>query len=68
MFIFRLTDENGKDFNAYFNDLFIKPYTRVGPYMVGIVTGYIMYETEGSMPFKGRVKNAVGLAIIPVTV
>ncbi|XP_060066014.1 nose resistant to fluoxetine protein 6-like [Ylistrum balloti] len=31
---------------AYFNDYYIVPYCRIGTYVVGIITGYILYKTE----------------------
>lgn len=31
---------------AYFNDYYITPYCRIGTYIVGIITGYILYKTE----------------------
>ncbi|CAC5425124.1 unnamed protein product [Mytilus coruscus] len=30
----------------YFNNYYIKPYTRMGPYLVGIYTGYILYKIK----------------------
>lgn len=30
----------------YFNDYYIKPYCRVGPYIVGIFCGYFLYKTD----------------------
>ncbi|XP_033732240.1 nose resistant to fluoxetine protein 6-like [Pecten maximus] len=30
----------------YFNDYYIVPYCRIGTYVVGIITGYILYKTE----------------------
>ncbi|KAJ8321300.1 hypothetical protein KUTeg_001158 [Tegillarca granosa] len=34
------------DQEAYFVDYYIKPYCRMGPYIVGILTGYILYKTN----------------------
>ncbi|XP_076091676.1 nose resistant to fluoxetine protein 6-like [Mytilus galloprovincialis] len=36
-------DKNAMD---YFNNYYIKPYTRMGPYLVGIYTGYILYKIK----------------------
>ncbi|RUS88830.1 hypothetical protein EGW08_003375 [Elysia chlorotica] len=30
----------------YFNVYYVKPYCRIGPYLVGMITGYILYRTE----------------------
>ncbi|XP_069123536.1 nose resistant to fluoxetine protein 6-like [Argopecten irradians] len=34
-------------FDNYFNDYYIVPWCRMGPYIVGIVTGYVIYRTNG---------------------
>ncbi|CAH1786288.1 unnamed protein product, partial [Owenia fusiformis] len=31
---------------AGFQNIYIKPYTRIGPYLVGFVVGYILYRTN----------------------
>ncbi|XP_069112030.1 nose resistant to fluoxetine protein 6-like isoform X2 [Argopecten irradians] len=31
----------------YFDNYYIKPYCRMGPYIVGMMTGYILYRTKG---------------------
>ena len=31
---------------SFFNDYYVKPYCRIGAYIVGIMTGYIMYSTD----------------------
>ncbi|XP_062571953.1 LOW QUALITY PROTEIN: nose resistant to fluoxetine protein 6-like [Saccostrea cucullata] len=31
---------------AYFEDYYIVPYCRMGPYICGIITGYILYKTK----------------------
>ena len=30
----------------YFGEYYMKPYSRLSPYMIGIVTGYILYRTN----------------------
>ena len=29
-----------------FADIYVKPWTRIGPYIIGFLTGYILYKTE----------------------
>ncbi|XP_033763774.1 nose resistant to fluoxetine protein 6-like [Pecten maximus] len=43
----------------YFPKYYIKPYCRMGPYIVGIITGYILYKTEG----KYKIKPALNILI-----
>lgn len=31
---------------AYFEDYYIVPYCRMGPYICGVITGYILYKTK----------------------
>ena len=31
---------------ADFEEIYFKPYCRIGPYVVGFFTGYILYKTE----------------------
>ncbi|KAI1289959.1 Nose resistant to fluoxetine protein 6 [Halotydeus destructor] len=35
--------------NEYYGAIYIKPYTRVGPYLVGMVLGYILYTMDGKL-------------------
>jgi len=35
---------NGTD---AFSLVYIKPWTRIGPYIVGLYTGYLLYRAEG---------------------
>lgn len=40
-------------FQDYFNTLFDKPYCRIGPYLIGILTGYIIYKmTDFKKPLR----------------
>uniref|UniRef100_A0AC35TY30 NRF domain-containing protein n=1 Tax=Rhabditophanes sp. KR3021 TaxID=114890 RepID=A0AC35TY30_9BILA len=32
--------------NDYWNDLYVKPYIRCGPYMIGILVGYFLYKAK----------------------
>ncbi|XP_060080526.1 nose resistant to fluoxetine protein 6-like [Ylistrum balloti] len=43
----------------YFNNYYIKPYCRMGPYLVGLITGYILYRTKG----KYKIAPPVNIAI-----
>lgn len=40
------------------NDLYISPWTRILPYLIGVAAGYIMYTFNGVMPL-GEVRNFV---------
>ncbi|XP_052790475.1 nose resistant to fluoxetine protein 6-like isoform X1 [Mya arenaria] len=55
---FVLGDNGGDDFNL----LYIKPWCRVGPYAVGIFTGYVLYRTECKVRIP-KVWNLLGWAI-----
>lgn len=41
-----------------FIDVYIKPWCRIGPYVVGIVTGYLLYISEKNAP---RLHKVLGL-------
>ena len=34
-----------EDFDGY-NNIYIKPYCRIGPYLIGSMLGYIMFKTK----------------------
>ncbi|XP_053384254.1 nose resistant to fluoxetine protein 6-like isoform X2 [Mercenaria mercenaria] len=38
----------GEPTNAakYFDDIYTKPYCRIGPYVIGMIFGYILYKTD----------------------
>ncbi|XP_045202055.2 nose resistant to fluoxetine protein 6-like [Mercenaria mercenaria] len=42
--------------------LYVKPWTRVGPYVVGFFTGYILYKTECKVQMS-KVANFVGWSV-----
>ncbi|XP_052787971.1 nose resistant to fluoxetine protein 6-like [Mya arenaria] len=55
----------------YFDLLYIKPWCRVGPYAVGIFTGYVLYRTDCKVKipkvwnlFGWAIATAVALAIL----
>ncbi|PVD22246.1 hypothetical protein C0Q70_18054 [Pomacea canaliculata] len=55
----------------YQHELYIKPYTRMGPYIVGMVTGYLLYHYNCRIQinkilnlFGWIVATAVGLAVV----
>ncbi|CAH1797227.1 unnamed protein product [Owenia fusiformis] len=39
------------DHAEYWNSMFTKPWCRIGPYLIGILLGVLLYETEGRLPF-----------------
>lgn len=38
--------------NAYMNDVYIKPYCRIGPSLIGMLMGYVLHVTKGSIVFR----------------
>ncbi|XP_033763776.1 O-acyltransferase like protein-like [Pecten maximus] len=51
---------------AYFNKYYIKPYCRMGPYIVGIMAGYILYRTKGKYKIKPPVNVFIWIVITVV--
>ncbi|RWS30003.1 Nose resistant to fluoxetine protein 6-like protein, partial [Leptotrombidium deliense] len=57
--------------NEYYGAIYIKPYCRIGPYLVGIALGYLIYASNGQLQLK-KIHNlyawiaatCVGLAVI----
>ena len=35
--------------NEYYGMIYIKPYTRIGPYLVGMALGFVLYSREGKI-------------------
>ncbi|RUS88829.1 hypothetical protein EGW08_003374, partial [Elysia chlorotica] len=50
--------EHGDNFDIYY----VKPYCRIGPYLVGMITGYILYRTECKV-YMNKLTNCVGWAV-----
>ncbi|KAK3766956.1 hypothetical protein RRG08_059825 [Elysia crispata] len=45
------------------NDIYyVKPYCRIGPYLVGMITGYILYRTDCKV-YLNRLVNCLGWAV-----
>ncbi|OQR69130.1 nose resistant to fluoxetine protein 6-like [Tropilaelaps mercedesae] len=40
--------------NGYSANVYIKPYCRMGPYLVGMVTGYVIHQSNGRLQFTRR--------------
>ncbi|KAL3870700.1 hypothetical protein ACJMK2_038744 [Sinanodonta woodiana] len=43
----------------YFDKVYIKPYCRMGPYVVGLITGYVLYRTKRQINMP-KVLNLLG--------
>ncbi|KAG1681479.1 Nose resistant to fluoxetine protein 6 [Nymphon striatum] len=39
---------------SFMPDFYIKPYTRIGPYLVGLLLGYILHKTKFDLSIKKR--------------
>ena len=44
--------------NDYYGSIYIKPYSRVGPYLVGIALGYIVYTYDTKRPLSKVIKQS----------
>ncbi|XP_052221322.1 nose resistant to fluoxetine protein 6-like isoform X1 [Dreissena polymorpha] len=51
----RNRDEEGDPFAL----LYIKPWTRIGPYIVGLLTGYVLYKTKCKVTMS-KIVNIIG--------
>lgn len=40
--------------NGYMGNVYIKPYCRIGPYLIGMLTGYAIHQTNGALSFTRR--------------
>ncbi|XP_060084931.1 nose resistant to fluoxetine protein 6-like [Ylistrum balloti] len=49
--------------DKYFYEYYIVPWCRMGPYIVGIVTGYIIYKTDGKFKIPKGINMLVWTAI-----
>jgi len=38
--------------DEYYGSVYIKPYCRIGPYLVGIVLAYAIYTSQGDIKMK----------------
>ncbi|KAL3870698.1 hypothetical protein ACJMK2_038742 [Sinanodonta woodiana] len=47
------------DMLDYFDKVYIKPYCRMGPYVVGLITGYVLYRTKRQVNMP-KVLNLLG--------
>ncbi|GFN98494.1 nose resistant to fluoxetine protein 6-like [Plakobranchus ocellatus] len=45
----------------YFDIYYVKPYCRIGPYLVGMITGYVLYKTDCKVHMS-RIAACVGWA------
>ncbi|KAL3870699.1 hypothetical protein ACJMK2_038743 [Sinanodonta woodiana] len=43
----------------YFDKVYIKPYCRMGPYVIGLITGYVLYRTKCQVNIN-KVLNLLG--------
>jgi peptidoglycan/LPS O-acetylase OafA/YrhL len=46
--------------NKYYGMIYIKPYTRIGPYLIGMALGYLLYSKEGKEISLTRTQTVIG--------
>ncbi|XP_069123539.1 nose resistant to fluoxetine protein 6-like [Argopecten irradians] len=51
------------DMDTYLYDYYMVPWCRMGPYIVGIVTGYILYRTKGQYKIRRGINLLIWLAV-----
>ena len=42
---------------ALFDELYAKPWTRIGSYLIGVITGYFLYKIDGRL-YVSRLKSS----------
>nr|XP_022323723.1 nose resistant to fluoxetine protein 6-like [Crassostrea virginica] len=57
------TSGSAQGFLEYFNKYYIKPWCRMGPYIIGILSGYLLYKTKSKL----RINRVLNLLIWAVT-
>ncbi|XP_028406328.1 nose resistant to fluoxetine protein 6-like [Dendronephthya gigantea] len=60
-----------EEFNGFFKDVYVKPYCRIPPYVMGIVLGYVLFKhfsKEFKLPMKLVVMMWLGATALAVTV
>ncbi|WAR03139.1 NRF6-like protein [Mya arenaria] len=60
-----VTPAGNTKIGQYFDDYYVKPYCRIGPYVVGMLLGYILYKTDGKTRMS-RVRVLLGWALAAV--
>ncbi|XP_061188669.1 nose resistant to fluoxetine protein 6-like [Saccostrea echinata] len=56
---FFVQNANQDGVTHYFKDYYIKPWCRMGPYIIGILFGYLLFKTKG----KVRINKILNLAV-----
>ena len=56
-----VSQQDGQE--KFMDEFYIKPYTRAGPYLIGIWLGYILYKTKGK-----KIKMSFNVAFIGWTI
>ena len=46
IFIFALSHRPEDVMNSYYKNVYIKPYCRMGPYIIGILVGYLILHKK----------------------